>query len=300
MIKKIKITILLPTSGPPKTLERTLQSLGACERPSAYRETIVVENGPPMGAENITQNFAKMFPIRYIHFPERGKSQALNNVLQEVIHEHDFVLFTDDDVRFNAQWIVKYQQLLERYGPGHYFGGAFGVDYEEEPPSSIALYLPGSALGLSDDYYKTAEVIWYIGFNWGAFRKDLSQAGWFNPLLGPGSPQKALGQESEMQRRMFDMGMKPIFIPGNYVWHYVPKQHLTSRWIFQRRISAGVLSSYLLKKKPLELALRILAGVYDVIGLLLFPISKQRFYMHYYNLGSRIGIIKGLLSRSKI
>ena len=294
-----KITILLPTSGSLDKLERTLDSLSECELPSAYRETIVIENGPPAGAETIIQRYAARFPIRHIHFFPKGKSRALNYALQDIIQEPDFILFTDDDVRFNAKWIAKYQEAIKKYGPGHYFGGAFGVDYEEDPSSDILPHLPISATGLSDDYYANTEVVWFLGFNWGAFREDLCRVGLFNPHLGPGSSKKALGQESEMQKRMFNQGLKPIYVPQNQVWHYVPKHHLTQRWIFQRRISSGVLSSYLLRKKPFKLIHRLLVGIYDVFGLTLYLFSKQRFYWHYYRLGYRFGLIKGILSRAK-
>ena len=295
-----KITILLPTSGSLEKLERTLDSLSECELPSAYRETIVIENGPRVGAEAIIQRFSTRLPIRHVHFLPKGKSRALNYALKDIIKEPDFILFTDDDVRFNAKWIVKYQEALAKYDPGHYFGGAFGVDYEEAPSSDILPHLPESARGLSDDYYANSEVIWFLGFNWGAFSEDLCRVGLFNPLLGPGSSKKALGQESEMQMRMFRAGLKPIFVPQNYVWHYIPKNHLTQRWIFQRRISSGILRSYLLRKKPFKLIHRLLVGFYDLFGLLAFPFSKQRFYWHYYRLGYRIGLIKGLLSRTKM
>src|SRR5687768_34238 len=172
------LVVILATAGRSDLLERTLTSLSACERPEAYRETIVVENGGQNGAEAVVARFSKQLSARYLYAARGNKSFALNCALETI--GDTLIFFTDDDVRLDPRVLNAYAQRSERYPQGRFFGGPTSVDYEQEPPAWLKRYLPTSAVGWewkesSDTVNKAA----FLGFNWAAFARDIRAAGGF-------------------------------------------------------------------------------------------------------------------------
>ncbi|NNF57143.1 MAG: hypothetical protein HKN04_02780, partial [Rhodothermaceae bacterium] len=162
---------------------------------------------------------------------------ALNEALATV--EQGLVVFFDDDVRLSPGVLVAYAEAAAEYPEhGAYFGGPFGVDYEERPPEWLIPLLPWSARGLN---LKTGpKAPFYLGFNWAAFTSDIHKTGGFNPNYGPGSPIGAGGQETNMQRRMRDLHIEGVDVLDAHVWHYVPRQSCTPDWALQRAYRAGL------------------------------------------------------------
>ena len=139
------IFVVIPTAGRPKLLRRTLASLAACEKPSNYRGTYVVENGPKGEAEWIVEAHRSELGARYLYLPGANKSRALNAALEQV--EDGLIFFTDDDVRLAAHVLSRYAEASADVDGGFFYGGPLGVDYERQPPEWVRSRLPPSAVG---------------------------------------------------------------------------------------------------------------------------------------------------------
>jgi glycosyltransferase involved in cell wall biosynthesis len=100
-----KVSILLATAGRPKAILETLGSLAEVPAPTHYTtEVLVIENGGRTQLEDHVRRFDQhRFSFRYIHCPQPNKSNALNVGLKAATG--DYLLFTDDDVRFPPNWI---------------------------------------------------------------------------------------------------------------------------------------------------------------------------------------------------
>jgi len=239
MASDITLTVAVPTFGRPTLLERTLRSLAASRRPTEYRETVVIENGPQAGAEAVVQCVAELLPIRYMHVPTANKSAALNALLES--SGDSLYFFADDDVRVEAELLCDYVRVAAQHGPGRYFGGPALIDYEQEPPTWLKAYLPASARGWewNGPVDKVDRPV-LLGFNWAAFGSDLQAAGGFDPQRGPGSPTGSTGQESDMQRRLLARGLTGVYVPSAKVWHYIPRERCTPQWTIERNYRQGV------------------------------------------------------------
>jgi GT2 family glycosyltransferase len=229
---------VIATHERPSLLERTLESLAQCERPEAYQETLVVENGSKAGTEDVVHAFEDTLNARYLYTPRGNKSHALNLALQEI--DEGLIYFTDDDVRLHPSVLKRFAEAAQQKGRHTFFGGPTDVDYEEEPPDWLVPHLPGSATGWALNKADQEVDQLFIGFNWAAFRSDIVSVGGFNPLYGPGSPSEAVGQETELQERLAMAGMKQSFVPGAKVWHYVPKSRCTPQWTLRRKYREGL------------------------------------------------------------
>src|SRR5690606_3718766 len=176
---------------------------------------------------------------RFIYTKKANKSNALNIALKQ-INEDSYVFFTDDDARFSPTFLIEYYKKFIKYPNGCYFGGPVEVDYEEEPPSYFSSYLPLSVKGWNPDVNQQKNLIKFLGVNWAAKASDLKACGYFNNIFGPGSKNGATGQEHEMQMRLYELKLKPIFIPDAIVWHFVPKIKSSFSWVIRRTYKNGI------------------------------------------------------------
>lgn len=235
MIARPPLHVLIPTAGRPELIGRTLASLAACRKPEGYRGTVVVENGPPGGAEAVVAACDSRLLVRYLHVPEGNKSAALNAALATL--DGGLAVFFDDDVRLHPDVLVAYAQAAAEWTRGAYFGGLCGVDYEERPPAWLLPYLPVSARGFDPRRKNGA---FYLGFNWAAYVDEVKEAGGFDPRFGPGSPTGATtGDETVMQQRLLKRGARPVHVVRAVVWHHVPQDRCTPEWLLQRALREG-------------------------------------------------------------
>jgi glycosyltransferase involved in cell wall biosynthesis len=230
---------MIATSDRPALLRRTLASLGQCDKPANYVETVVIENGSRSGTEEVVRNAAAWLRARYIFESKPNKSAALNRGLAEL--GDCVVFFTDDDARFHPSVLRAYNEASERFGKGHFYGGPTAADYEIEPAVWLKQYLPPSARGWRlEEAVETVQKPDFLGFNWAAFATDLQAAGGFDPNRGPGSPTGSVGQEKEMQQRLLREELKAIYVPEALVWHYVPEERCSPKWVLNRGYQSGI------------------------------------------------------------
>src|SRR5687767_7840972 len=198
---------MLATAGRPDLLARTLASLADCPRPQGYRQTIVIENGAQRGAEEFVRSAETSLNCRYRYVDEGNKSVALNAGMADVGEEDALIFFTDDDVRFAPCTLTAYAEAAaDRPAGGVFFGGPTEVDYEQEPPEWLKRYFPTSARGwtpkINDADGRDVPAIYFMGFNWAAYARDIRAAGGFDANRGPGAASGSTGQEADMQRRL--------------------------------------------------------------------------------------------------
>lgn len=237
--REYEMVVAIATSGRAPLLRRTLDSLASCVRPSGYRETVVVENGPPCGAESVVRHADPALKARYMYVSDANKSLALNALLDTV--GDCLVFFTDDDVRFERGVLTAYSAASRGMVGQAYLGGPTGVDYEEQPEDWVRALLPASARGWQpDESQARRRDTSFIGFNWAAFAADVRAHGGFDGGRGPGSANRSTGQESDMQRRLRSGGMRPLYVPEALVWHYVPRERSSQEWVVDRAYRSGV------------------------------------------------------------
>jgi glycosyltransferase involved in cell wall biosynthesis len=233
------LTVVIPTHGRSTLLARTLESLVGCELPPGYCRTIVVENGSRSGAEQTVRQAASKLAVDYLYHPVANKSAALNAVLEHV--GEDLLVLTDDDVRFAPQFLVEYASAAGGETSGAFFGGPMGVDYEQEPPGWLKSYLPLSARGWElEEFDGAITQPLFLGCNFAAFACDLRRCGGFDPFLGPGGPSRAGGQDKAIQASLLAAGVRGRYLPEARVWHYVPVERCTPRWLLRRKYCHAV------------------------------------------------------------
>jgi succinoglycan biosynthesis protein ExoM len=232
-----ELVVLIATTGRPTLLERTLRSLAECRKPTAYRKTVVVENGGKHRVEDIVAGFTVDLRARYLYSPEPNKSAALNAAIETL--DEPLILFTDDDVRCDRELLCAYADAADGIEGGVFFGGPMGVDYEEPPEPWLVPYLPASGTGWAPNQRSGANLL-FMGINWAGFAGDIRDAGLFDVERGPGGRSGATGQEMAMQTALREAGGAARYLPDARVWHYVPVERCSPEWVLQRAYRSGM------------------------------------------------------------
>jgi len=290
----VPLTVLIPTHGRPRLLERTLQSVAECALPESYEELVVIENGSRAGAERLVAQLPERLKARYMHRERGNKSYALNQALETI--DDGLVVFFDDDVRVHPDVLTAYARAGAEHGPGFFFGGPVQVDREEEPPDWIAPFFPRSARGY--DLVNARMGDKYIGFNWAAFSSDLKGVGGFDPRFGPGSPADATGQESDMQQRLLDSGCAGVDVPEALVCHHVPAENATLQWLLHRRFRGGIRTGIEANAPWWRFGMDVAWQTLESLGVALKGAviqDREKLIFVLCNTLQRLGVVKGYL-----
>jgi glycosyltransferase involved in cell wall biosynthesis len=240
-----------------------------CDLPESYEELVVIENGSQAGAAQMVAELPERLNARYVHRERANKSFALNEALETVTG--GLVVFFDDDVYVHENTLIAYAEAAKEHGTGYYFGGPVDVDLEREPEQWLDPLLPYSVKGYDLEENRMRNE--YLGFNWAAYLCDVRRVGGFDPNFGPGSPLGATGQESNMQKRMMENGIKGRDVRKALVSHYVPKNRSNIKWLLNRSFRSGVCD-----------------GIYKERFIYIFPILKRLFkYLIRWILYSVVG-----------
>lgn len=257
---QMKTAIIIPTYKRPALMERLLHSLEQAAPPPDTR-IYIIENGPQTGIQEICARSG--LELHYRHFPIGHKSAALNFAIEN--STEDLLVFFDDDVAVSRNIIATYTEAARGYGPGYFFGGPLAADAETVCPADLKPYLPLSALGWAPADHEVVmdkeDFEYFFGANWAVFRSDLQKVGLFSEELGiNASPRSPMGEENDIQLRLLQADVKPVYLPDALVLHHVPHECYTMKWVSRRRFRLGV-TDWKRKEKTEQAHCRKLLGV---------------------------------------
>jgi glycosyltransferase involved in cell wall biosynthesis len=233
----VAVTAVIATAGArPDLLDRTLSSLARCEQPDDFA-VIVIENGRRGQTQTIVAKYAHIIHTSYRYCQAPNKSLALNDALTVIAG--GLVVFFDDDIALSSGVLMAYAKAASEHGPGHLFGGPFDCDYERPPPPALRAVLPRAATGWWPADPRAARAQYFLGCNWAAFKGDIDACGGFDDELGPGLHTLAVGEETDLQKRLRRNGAQPVYLAGASVRHYVPASRCNWAWAARCAYAGG-------------------------------------------------------------
>lgn len=236
MTQPFDMHLVICTHGRPTLLARTLDSFATVDRPASFAALWIIENGSDDGARKVCADYQGRWPLRYVHRAEPGRSKAMQHAVEAI--GRGLVIFTDDDVRFAPRFLAAYHGAAGEHGVDAVYGGPLSIDYD--PPGFAPLpwlrdQLPPSAVGWEMKEPAAAiDQACFLGANFAAFAERIVAAGGFNPNLGVGGAGNPVGEEFDMQTRLFAQGCRGVYVPEARVWHYVPGERCTPAWLLDR------------------------------------------------------------------
>jgi len=228
------ISIALPTWNRSALLRRTLEQFTHLEPVDGVTwELLVVDNNSTDETPDVLAEFATRLPLRPLREPSAGKSNAANLAVREARGE--YILWTDDDVFVDSDWLRQYVAAFRRYPDADVFGGRIDVWLEGTPPRWLAEGLDAvkeiyGALDLQRPQGSAPESFHPFGGNMALKRSaHLRQA--FDPRIGPQAGTVIPGEEWVLVRALRRTGSHVVWVPEARVRHFIPRARQTQAFL---------------------------------------------------------------------
>ena len=146
------------------------------------------------------------------------------------------MLWTDDDVLVDPEWLAEYVRAAEAWPDAAYFGGTVTPWFEITPPAWIARNLAAfqTVYAVNDggpDIRPMRQGEGFLGASM-AFRRRAVEGMRFNPDLGRKGTLLTSGDDSDFLERLRDSGVRGVWVGTARVRHFVPAARLTARYVW--------------------------------------------------------------------
>jgi glycosyltransferase involved in cell wall biosynthesis len=237
----MNISVVVCTYNRAHSLERTLQSIAQQKLPDDFSwEVIVVDNNSSDSTSQVIQDAQERLKISNLRYEFEGK-QGLSHARNHGIScaNGQIILFTDDDVCPESDWVYQIANNMDRY-KCEACGGRIAPVWEEAPPKWLSERLYGFLAlrmenGRPRQITDAADVP--FGANMAFYKSVFDRVGMFDASRGRKGNMLAGGEELDVFGRILDNGGKIYYFPAARVHHYIEsfraKKSYFRRWRFQ-------------------------------------------------------------------
>lgn len=238
-------TLAICTYNRAPLLERALSSLASCDSPKGEWELVLVDNNSKDQTAEVARRFEGRLPIRYHFEPTQGLSAARNRAMRECRHE--VLLFTDDDLRFERDWLSSYERSFEENQEFGWFGGRVQPWWEFGKPAwlqddRLALIdglLVHYDLGTINRAYLAGDPSPF-GASFAIRRQLFERLGTFRLDLGVCGDVPARGEEAEYIARAQALNIAGWYVGESSAWHWQDKRRFTLPYLYRYGIEKGI------------------------------------------------------------
>jgi glucosyl-dolichyl phosphate glucuronosyltransferase len=232
------VTVAICTWNRAPLLDKTLTQFRALKIPAGVEwELVVVNNNSTDETDAVIEKHCRFLPIRRLFQPEPGKSHAANLAVASARGE--LILWTDDDVLVDPDWLAEYVQAAHQHPQATFFGGTITPWFEVNPPRWIARHfvtlrycfaaidLGPALLDLGPKGIQELP----IGANM-AMRTTVLRENPFSTDLGPRENEPRNNEEIQLFNRLRSVGHQGLWVGTARVQHYIPAAKLTGQFIY--------------------------------------------------------------------
>lgn len=247
------VTVAICTWNRAALLDLTLSRMCALRIPDDVEwELIIVNNNCSDGTDAVLDQYSSRLPVRRIFEPRQGHSHARNAAIDAATGE--FLLWTDDDVLVDREWLAEYVSAARQHPHGAFFGGTVNPWLEREPPKWFRRHWDAVKESLfvvrqlGDFVGPIPQDVSPAGANMG-FRTEVQRQFRYDTLLGRVASTLSGGDDTAMVERMRSAGLQGIWVGTAQVDHFVPASRLTRS--FMKRWFHGAGRTYVRQEWPL-------------------------------------------------
>lgn len=232
---RINASVIVCTYNRSASLQRTLRSLQQqVVEDGLTWEVLIVDNNSKDDTQAVVETFCATFPrARYCYESRQGLSFARNHGIFQA--RGDIVLFTDDDVAPEPDWVQRLIAGMLATGCDA-CGGFIAPVWETPPPPWLTNRFHGF-LAIKTERTDTYEIDAQSPLPFGAnmaFRRDVfSRFGLFDVTRGRTGDILASGEDGELFARLVAGGGKVMFF-GNARVHHAVESFRTTKRYFRR------------------------------------------------------------------
>ncbi len=223
-------------------LEQTLDHFTKLQIPQEVDwELIVVDNNSTDSTRAVVEQFSTLIPIRYIFEETSGKTHAVNTAINAVTG--DYVIWTDDDVIPDPEWLQAYVSAFKERPSAGIFGGPIVPHFANGRPEWLTncWTVVCGAYGLFD-LGQTPRRLVHNSAPWGAnyvVRSDVQRQFRYNARFGMMGKKRIGGYETEMLSRALLAGVEGWWVPNARVGHFIRDDQLSIAFLRRYFIGTG-------------------------------------------------------------
>jgi GT2 family glycosyltransferase len=241
------LALIIATADRPEALATTLRGLTACELPERVLHVVVADNGTDAGTRRVCREAYPGLRVEHLRVSRRGKTIAQNQAVQAA--SADLLAFTDDDVEFDARWLVELYRAAHDWPDHLLFGGRvtpiWPESYPEHLEGSAYLGLLFTRLDLGEEVEEGPRPAFRpLGPNMAVRRKAFELGIRFDESIGPGSEGLPMGDELDITFQLEALGRPAVYVPASHVYHRVRENQLSLRWQLRRALNYGRMLAY--------------------------------------------------------
>ena len=234
------LSILIATFNRASILGKTLDAFTNLDIKNVDYEIIIADNNSNDETCDVVKSYEQSLPIHYVFEPTQGKNYALNAALKVACG--DIVVFTDDDVTPDPDWLNEIIQSSQRWPDVRVFGGKVVPVFPRivskkisEADFSSYVFAKYSPYQIEQVCEKTTPV----GPNcW--FRRSVFDDGYrYDPTIGPSGRGRISGSEMELFQRLVSSGEKIVYVPTAVVFHRIQEYQLKISYLLKRSYASG-------------------------------------------------------------
>ena len=242
------LTIAICTFNRAESLRRTLRSLAVLRIPDNVDwEVVVVNNNCTDHTDDVIASFSARLPVRREFEPQRGLSWARNHAVDAA--EGNYIVWIDDDVVVDPDWIAAYAQAFYRWPDAAVFAGPIVPRYVDPVPKWIVdgeavlgqTVFAGCDLGDSVVPFSVDRIPWGPNF---AIRMTEQRANRYDTRLGHAPGQSRRGEEVDVMERIIGSGATGYWVPGARVEHYSQPEHQTIEYVMRYFLISGETAAF--------------------------------------------------------
>jgi glycosyltransferase involved in cell wall biosynthesis len=238
------ISVAICTLNRAESLRCTLESLAAMRVADDLDwEIVVVNNNGTDHTDAVIATFADRLPVRREFELQHGLSRARNRAVEAA--RGDYIVWTDDDVLVDPDWLSAYVDAFRRWPDAAVFGGPIIPKYAVPVAtwvieSEALLGGPFAIRNFGDAPLPlcSAEGREPYGANY-AVRALEQRAYRYDPDLGVAPGRRRYGEETDVVRRILNAGGRGYWVPRARVEHCIGHDRQTIGFITRHFIAHG-------------------------------------------------------------
>ena len=224
------LSVVICTWNRADLLGQTLARLGGARVPAGLRwEVLVVDNRSTDHTPTVLADHPERLPLRTVREGQQGLSHARNRGLAEAAG--DWVVFTDDDVLVDPDWLAEVAAGVARHPAAAVVGGPVAPWFPHPPDPALCEAFPALRYGFCEVDHGPAEreltpTEGIRGANFGV-RRGAVGANRFDPKYGRSGPHQGLFEETDFVDRLRAAGGAVWWLPRARLHHYVDPRRMT-------------------------------------------------------------------------
>lgn len=186
----------------------------------------IIDNNSADDTKRVCAEFAASSPLPVHYFFEgcQGLSHARNRAIREA--GGDILLFTDDDVIVDREWLAQFERSFREHLADAVFGPIRPEWQGNAPPwFSPALNAAYALLDYGSAPFRVTERRYeFYGANFGVRKRALQESGGFDVRLGRTADRLGIGEDLRLFLALLESNREIVYDPAIAVWHVIAEK----------------------------------------------------------------------------